>query len=146
MAQQYLSREEAQKNMMSRRWGEGSNEYRPKGYPCMTVEEGVFVTADDFLIIAEKQKRDAKEKYTPPTGKLGKAIDFIANTMKEGRVLATTIKQAGSEIGISIWTLWRALVSLVGRPNGADMWANCAKHFQHVCQTKMSGVPMPFLR
>ena len=78
-------------------------------------DEPIFVTADDFLKIADKQKREEKDKYTPPTGKLGEAINFLADTLKDGRVLATTIKQAGRENGISIRTLWRALVFLDGQ-------------------------------
>ena len=78
-------------------------------------DEPIFVTADDFLKIADKQKREEKDKYAPPTGKLGEAINFLADTLKDGRVLATTIKQAGRENGISIRTLWRALVFLDGQ-------------------------------
>lgn len=84
-------------------------------------DEPIFATADEFLKMAEKQKREEKdkEKHTPPTGKLGEAIDFLADTLRDGRVLATTIKHKGRELGISIRTLWRALVFLDGQSKKA---------------------------
>ncbi len=77
MGRRFLLCEEAQENVMSRRCGDGTDEFRPKGYPCMTFDEGVFVTAEDFPKDCRKAKTRGEEKVYLLDGETGAPSTFF---------------------------------------------------------------------